>query len=204
MIISVLLAVDLPLDQLALRSMLEAEPEFTVAGEAKDGDKVLELSLNLQPDVVILDFNMAEYAAGEIIRKLNESHLGMKIIVLAADDNGSCEKFRVEKVVNGFILKGEVEDVLIDAIRSVMRGEPWFGRCSQVITAGGENSIDVLTSREHEVLRLVAQGKSNREIGKELNIAERTVRSHLENLMQKLDVKNRTEAVMAAVKLGWI
>lgn len=70
--------------------------------------------------------------------------------------------------------------------------------------AGGENSVKALTPREREVLRLVAQGKSNREIGKELNIAERTVRSHMESILQKLRVANRVEAVMAAVKLGWI
>lgn len=204
MSINILLAAEQPLDRLAIRLMLEAEAEFSVAGEANNGDEVLAMSLNLQPDVVILDLNSPGLAAGEIIRKLDESQFGTKIIVLAAEDDGSLEKLWMERKINGFILKDEVEDVLIKAVRSVMRGIPRFSRCDWPDMAGGENSVKALTPREREVLRLVAQGKSNREIGKELNIAERTVRSHMESILQKLRVANRVEAVMAAVKLGWI
>lgn len=203
MTISVLVTVDLPMGRMALRSVLEAELESTSASEGEGGDRGLKKHIQFLIDPVIPGLNLAEFPGGKSNRKLNESTHRVKINVLAVDDKGKHVNLRMEKEVNGCILKDELEKILTDSVRSILRGKTRLGNCDQVNAVGEENSSDALTSREREVLRLVAQGKSNKEIGMKLNIAERTVRSHLENIMQKLEVKNRTEAAMAAGKLGW-
>lgn len=190
MSIDILLAVEQPLDRLALRSILEAEPDLRIVGGGVDTTEVLAMSLELQPYVVILDLNLSEVEADDIIRRLNETLPAMKILLLAASASDKAEALLSAGKINGFVLKEEVKTKLIDTVRSV--------------TAGVDNSGNVLTLREREVLLLVAQGKSNKEIAEQLNIAERTVRSHLENILQKLDVKNRTEAAIKAVQEGWI
>ena len=106
--------------------------------------------------------------------------------------------------ISGYILKDEAAEVVNQAIRTVMQGGKWFSQVIMEKMANVPNFEDALTGREFEVLKLAGEGKSNAQIGEELCITERTVRKHLENIMQKMQVNNRTEAVKTAIQMGWI
>lgn len=202
--IDVLLAGGLPLERLALRLVLEKEPEFTIVGEAIDGAEALAMCLAIRPDVIILDINLPGYAAGEFIQKLNDTMPVVKIILLDVNPKGIGGSYLGDGKISGIILKTETERDLIDAVRTVMGGQLWFRQSGQEPVVVEEKPGNTLTQREQEVLRLVALGRTNAQIGTELNIDERTVRQHMENIIQKMQVANRTEAVSVAVKHGWI
>lgn len=204
MTIRILLADDHPLIRAGIRSTLATESEFSVVGEACDGNEAQAMSLNLHPDVLLLDLSMSGPLAEETIRIVKSSCADTKIIILTAYDNEVYIRTLIEADISGYILKDEAVEVVTEAIRVVIQGRFWF---SQSITAKMTdvwNSETMLTSREFEVLQLAWEGKSNTQIGEEMNITERTVRKHMENIMQKMQVNNRTEAVKTAIQLGWI
>jgi len=204
MSIRILHADDHPLIRAGIRTTLSTEPEFIVVGEACDGNEAQAMSLDLRPDVLLLDLSMPGASAEETIRILKTACADIKIFILTAFDNDIYIRALLEAEISGYILKDEAAEVVIQAIRTVMHGGKWFSQVIMEKMANVPNFEDALTGREFEVLQLAGEGKSNAQIGEELCITERTVRKHLENIMQKMQVNNRTEAVKTAIQKGWI
>ena len=204
MSIRILHADDHPLVRAGIRTTLSMEPEFIVVGEACDGNEAQAMCLELQPDVLLLDLCMPGPLAEETIQIVKSSCADTKIIILSAYDNDIYIRVLLEAEISGYILKDEAAEVINQAIRTVMQGGKWFSQVIMAKMANVPNFEDALTCREFEVLQLAGEGKSNAQIGEEINITERTVRKHLENIMQKMQVNNRTEAVKTAIQMGWI
>jgi two-component system, NarL family, response regulator LiaR len=202
--IRVLLADDLPVVRLGLRSILEQAVGIEVVGEAIDGDQAVTMTEELSPDVLILGMEMPNRDGFEAASKIQKKKLSVKILALSAND----EKNYVQEVLSigavGYLLIDEEPDVIIEAIRGVARGEKgWFSRevglrMAEMIRK--EKEEEKITPRELEVLKLLVEGKTNLEIGLILEISEKTVEKHLESIYEKLDVSSRTEAAVYAVR----
>jgi len=196
-----------------LKALVNAEPDMEIVGEADNGQVTREKAKELMPDILLLDISMPELngvGAAELIRQECPS---IKIVVLTAyKDRGYLDRF-LKIGAAGYILKISAADELIKAIRLVAAGEIYLDpELADRITGGyiqaqvlrGDVRRKELTRREEEVLRLIAQGHSNKEIAQQLNISVKTVESHKTNLMEKLELKTRTDVVRYALRQGWL
>jgi NarL family two-component system response regulator LiaR len=213
--ITVLLADDHAVVRQGTRELLEREEGIDVVAEASDGKEAVQKAIKKRPDVVVMDFAMPELNGIEATRQIKAVAPGIAILVLTAYDSDQYVFAFLEAGAAGYLLKDIQVDELIDAIRAVHAGEsilhPAIAR--KVINRFAkpeENTytihpvLDQLTERELEVLRLAAKGMSNREIALELTISVRTVQTHLTNVFNKMGVGSRTEAVVHALRKGWI
>jgi DNA-binding NarL/FixJ family response regulator len=195
------------LAHIGINTGLIAEPNLMLVGEADAGDKAQRLSPEHNPNVLLLDLNMPGPSAFETVAYLREHCPQVKVIVLTAYDDGAYVHGLVAAGVAGYVLKDEIEEAGVRAIRAVMQGDTWFSRSVVEKLARPATSEappvekPALTDRELEVLRLLAQGYRNQRIA-ELCISERTVRSHLRNIYDKIGVQSRTEAALWAVRQG--
>ena len=207
--IRVLIADDHAILRKGIRALLSTEPDIEVVGEAGDGAEALTQAEALLPDVILMDLVMPRMDGIEATRQVTASQQGVRVLVLtsfAADD----KVFPAIKAgALGYILKDSGPDDLVQAIHQVYRGEPSLEpeiarkvlfELSQPLKQ--PPTPDPLTPRELEVLRLIAQGKSNREIADELVLAELTVRTHVSNILGKLHLANRTQAALYALREG--
>jgi DNA-binding NarL/FixJ family response regulator len=214
--ISVVLADDHVLFRQALRQLLELERDFTIVGEAGDGEGALALVQQYRPDVVMLDISMPGMdgiAATTALREQSPT-VGIIILTMFAEDSHIIRAIRAG--ANGYLLKNSESRKVIDAIRAVARGEsilePYlvakllteFRRMSDHGGSANIHNVAGLTDREIDLLRLVASGQSNKEIAQSLDLAESTVKNRLSILFQKLDVKDRTQAAIYAMSHGLI
>lgn len=196
-----------------LKALVSAQPDMEIVGEAENGQTTYERAKELMPDVVLMDISMPELNGVQATELLRRDCPRVKILVLTAyKDKGYLD--RLLKVgASGFILKLSAAEELIGAIRLVAEGKTYLD--PQMVdriaegyvrskTLKGEVRQRELTSREEEVLRLIARGYSNKEISTQLKIAVKTVESHKANLMQKLELRSRTEIVRYAVRQGWL
>lgn len=196
-----------------LKALVSAQPDMEIVGEAENGQTTYEKAKELMPDVVLMDISMPELNGVQATELLRRDCPRIKILVLTAyKDKGYLD--RLLKVgASGFILKLSAAEELIGAIRLVAEGRTYLD--PQMVdriaegyvrskTLKGEVRQRELTSREEEVLRLIARGYSNKEISTQLKIAVKTVESHKANLMQKLELRSRTEIVRYAVRQGWL
>jgi DNA-binding NarL/FixJ family response regulator len=196
-----------------LKALVSAQPDMEIVGEAENGQTTYERAKELMPDVVLMDISMPELNGVQATELLRRDCPRVKILVLTAyKDKGYLD--RLLKVgASGFILKLSAAEELIGAIRLVAEGKTYLD--PQMVdriaegyvrskTLKGEVRQRELTSREEEVLRLIARGYSNKEISSQLKIAVKTVESHKANLMQKLELRSRTEIVRYAVRQGWL
>jgi len=207
--IRVLIADDHAILRKGIRALLSTEPDMEVLGEAADGQEAVSQARALRPDVILMDLMMPRMDGIEATRQIAAERPGARILVLtsfAADD----KVFPAIKAgALGYILKDSGPAELVRAIRQVHRGEPSL-EPSIAIKVLHELSHppqrpptpDPLSARELEVLRLLAQGKSNREIAEQLVIAELTVRTHVSNILGKLQLASRTQAALYALKEG--
>jgi DNA-binding NarL/FixJ family response regulator len=193
-----------PLFRAGIDASLSTNAEFIVVGEACDGNEAQAMCLELQPDVVLLDLCMPGPSAEETIRAVKSSCKNIKIIILTAYDNEGSIRSLLECDIHGYILKNEAVEVMVEAIRCVMHGGFFFSQSIAEKLSDVKSYQNMLTPREFDVLLLVGEGKCNKAIGEELSITERTVRKHMENIMQKMQVNNRTEVVTKAIHSGWI
>jgi NarL family two-component system response regulator LiaR len=207
--IRVLIADDHAILRKGIRALLSTEPDIEVVGEAGDGAEALDQAETLKPDVILMDLVMPKMDGIEATRQVTASQQDVRVLVLtsfAADD----KVFPAIKAgALGYILKDTGPDDLVRAIRQVHRGEPTLEPeiARKVLFELAQPpkqppTRDPLTGRELEVLRFLAQGKSNREIADELVLAELTVRTHVSNILGKLHVANRTQAALYALKEG--
>ena len=201
--IRVLLIEDHFLARMALQSVLAAHPVISVVGEAHDGESGIELYRNLQPDVVVLDLRLPRISGFEVIRTLRKERRPARIVVLS-NYQGSEDIFRaVQLGAMGYLTKDASGEEVTNAIQSVHRDLRYLPRTALDRLAERMPTTE-LTPREQEVLRCITRGLSNREIGEELGIAEKTVRIHVSSLLDKMGVRDRTQATINALHRGLV
>jgi NarL family two-component system response regulator LiaR len=212
--ISIIIADDHALVREGTRERLEREEDFEVVGEAADGEEAVRLVKQLKPNVAIIDVAMPNLNGIEAAKQIKKTQPSTAVLVLSAYDDDQYIYAALEVGADGYLLKNVHGHQLVDAIRDVYAGEvvldphvarkvvQWFSSLSRGSPVEGAG--DYLTERELEVLKLAAKGMSNKEIATELALSVRTVQSHLGHIFTKLGVSSRTEAVLRALKEGWI
>jgi DNA-binding NarL/FixJ family response regulator len=211
--IKVLLAEDHVLVREGIRRFLEKESDIEVVGEAGDGEQMVALAKKLRPDVIVADVAMPKLSGIEATKQIKEMHLPVAILILSAYDYDQYIFALLEAGAAGYLLKDISGQELVDSIYAISRGDSVLHptvarkvmqRFRNTTKTHELRSFEFLTDREIEVLKLAAQGKSNREIADELSVSVRTVEAHLGHIFDKLEVNSRTEAVILALKKGWV
>jgi DNA-binding NarL/FixJ family response regulator len=209
-IIRVLLADDHVVVRAGIRQFLEQTSDIQVVAEASNGKEACELIEQFKPDVAVLDIQMPLMSGIEVTRWVRSNHLSIGILVLTAYDDEPYVQAVLQAGSNGYVLKTAEPQVIIEAVRDVFDGKSVLDvTLTQKLIAKliGKNEsplIEPLTDRELQILTLTAKGFTNKAIGMQLGISDRTVQNHLANIFQKLNAESRTEAVMRAVSLGLI
>jgi len=204
--VRVLIADDHAVVRQGLRAFLEVQDDLAVVGEAGDGAEAVRLAATLSPDVVVMDLVMPRLDGIEAIRQIQAAGSGAKVIVLTsfADDQKVFAAVRAGAA--GYLLKDVRPQELIDGIRTVMRGEALLNPvvAAKLMQEFAQDArpaaAQMLTEREMDVLRLIARGRSNKEIALDLGVAEKTVKTHVSNILGKLHLADRTQAALYAVK----
>ncbi len=208
----VLIADDHALFRRGLEMVLDKEPDIEVAGEATDGDEVVAKAQELMPDVVLMDVRMPKRSGIEATQQIKELLPHVKILMLTISDEEADLYDSIKAGASGYLLKEISTDEVADAIRSVNAGHSRISpaMASKLLTEFQTMSKRTderqqvppprLTDREMEVLKLVAKGMGNRDIAKELYISENTVKNHIRNILEKLQLHSRMEAVIYAVR----
>lgn len=208
-----------------VKRILDFESSFEVVAEGDDGSEVMALFELHHPDVIIMDINMPNINGIDATRQLIDKYPLAKVIILSIHDDENYVTHALKTGATGYLLKEMDADALINAVKVVAEGGSYlhpkvthnlvkeFRRLS--MQEGGGNvatlspveirrPLHLLTRRECEVLQLLADGKSNRAIGDSLYISEKTVKNHVSNILQKMNVNDRTQAVVVAIKNGWV
>jgi DNA-binding NarL/FixJ family response regulator len=209
--IRVVLADDHALVRAGMRSLLGGMAQVEVVGEAASGEEALVLAERERPDVVLMDIAMKGMTGLEAAARIREQHPGVRVIILSmhAGEEYVLQALRAGAI--GYLLKDAATGELELALRSVMRGESWFSPAvsRQVVEGyvqrvGGEPVADVLTARQREVLKLVAGGKSTKEIAFDLNLSVKTVETHRAQIMERLGIRDVAGLVRYALKTGLV
>lgn len=186
----------------ALSALLSLEPDLEVVGEAANGEEALSLEATLSPDIVLLDIEIPEPGGLEVAELLRQRGSACRVVILTTFDRPGYLRRAMAAGAAGFLLKDAPADALADALRRIARGQRLVDPA--LAARALEQGTSPLTARETEVLRAAAEGGSVADVARRLHLAEGTVRNHLSTAMQKLDAKNRLEAVVKAARLGWI
>jgi len=211
--IRVLLADDHPSFREGLERLLREEADVEVVGQASDGQEAVDMARNLHPDVVILDVSMPKLNGVEATKQIKEACPETSILILSAYDNNPYVLSAIEYGADGYLLKSARYQEVITAIRAVHGGgkvldsavaKKVFSQLGGRANTGAGKASQQLHPRELEVLKVAAKGMSNKEISQELSISVFTVQTHMVNILQKLEANSRTEAVLRALKEGWI
>jgi DNA-binding NarL/FixJ family response regulator len=212
--IRILIADDHPLFRDGLRALLESVPDLQVMGEATTGHEVLAQAASLQPDVILMDIKMPGMNGIEATRRILQASPHIRILVITMFEDDESVFAAIRAGARGYLLKGAVQEETLRAIRSVASGEAifgpaiaerlmhYFGSTRPVGKSGPAQFFPELTDREYEILALLAQRKSNAEIAAHLVLSPKTVRNHVSNILSKLQVADRTEAMRAAWTAG--
>jgi len=211
-VIRVFIADDHPVVRNGLAMQLGESQDIEVVGETGDGHKILRLICESSPDVVILDAIIPDICIGEIIRCLKNRHPAIKVIVFSAYEDPALVRGLLSAGADGYILKEEMLTRVADAVREVIRGGvPLSSRVATVMrgvwgdASRSESCFrESLTPREQEVLQWMVQGLSNRAIAEKLHVTERTVKFHVGNILSKLGVCTRVQAIRVALKEGLV
>jgi len=206
-----LLADDHALLREAMRAFLEAQPDFEVVGEAHDGEEALRMCRSLGPDLILMDVRMPRMDGLEATRQLKAERPETIVLVVTAHAGEEYLLEAVQAGAAGYVLKDAPKQQLLDAVRRALNGESPLNqelamrllrRLSEEHVPKHEPPPQLLTARELDVLRHLAVGKTNREIARELYVSLSTVKGHLEHLIAKLGVSDRTQAAVKAIELG--
>ncbi|MED3759861.1 response regulator transcription factor [Peribacillus frigoritolerans] len=207
-----------------VKRILDFESSFDVIAEGDDGSEAMDLVETHKPDVVIMDINMPNMNGVEATKMLVSRYPETKVIILSIHDDENYVQHALKTGAQGYLLKEMDADALIDAVRVVAEGGSYlhpkvphnlvkeYRRLAaeegadrdSIHTIEIRRPLHLLTRRECEVLQLLADGKSNRAIGETLYISEKTVKNHVSNILQKMNVNDRTQAVVLAIKNGWV
>ncbi len=214
--IRVLIADDHQVVRDGLSAILQTKDDIVVVGEAKDGAEAVEKARQLQPDVVLMDISMPRMNGVEAARRLKEQSPGVRVVVLTMYEEDEYIFDLVRTGVAGYLLKTSDSAQIVKAIRAAAKGESFLHPtiASKILTefsqlaegrgrkpAKGKSD---LTDREQGVLQQIAEGKTNKEIANALSISEKTVKNHVRNIFHKLDVYDRTQAAIQAIRRGII
>lgn len=212
--IRILLADDHNIMRRGLRLLLERQPEFEVVGEAADGRQAVEGMEATKPDVAILDIAMPNMSGIEAAQRIRALLPQAAIIILSMHSDESYVLRALKAGAKGYLLKDSAENDLIEAIKAVSEGKAFFSpEISKILVEdyvrdmrkrGAEDSYELLTSREREILQLLAEGKSNKDIATSLNLSLYTVETHRRNLQDKLNLHSVAELILYAVRKGII
>ena len=194
-----------------LVAMLGRQSDITVVGEAKNGLEAVEKSQELDPNIILMDLRMPEMDGVEAMRQIRVKNPDSKFIVLTTYDSDEYIFDAIEAGAKGYLLKDATREEIFEALRAVHRGESLIqpGVAARVLDRFAQLSREstpasVLSEREFEVLQAIAKGGGNKEIASRLSISESTVKTHVTNIFQKLDVTSRTDAVTQALQRGII
>ncbi|AEV87750.1 LuxR family transcriptional regulator [Actinoplanes sp. SE50] len=200
--IRILLVDDHPVVRMGLRGMLDAEPDLTVIGEASDGAEGAEIALRDRPDIVLMDLRMPGADGVEATGRILAGDPGIRVMVLTTYESDRDILRAIEAGASGYLLKDASPADLADAVRAAARGETVLAPsvASTLVRQVRTPAPPALSARETEVLKLVAAGLTNADIGRRLFISEATVKTHLLRVFNKLDVADRTAAVTTAMR----
>lgn len=207
MSIKVMLADDHVLVREGMRQLLEFDGSIEVVGEVNNGEECLEKLPIIKPEILLLDINMPKKNGVEVLEEIRMNNIPVKVLILTVHNEIEYLVRAIDTGVDGYILKDSEFAELKKAIRCIMNGEQYIQ--TSLIPAlnnrllardSDKEKIDLLTKRELEVLIHVANGMFNKEIAISLNISERTVKNHISNIFKKLDVNDRTQAAVFAIK----
>ena len=214
--IRVLLVDDHTLFRSGIRLLLQAQPDFEIVGEAADGLDAVKRARQLQPDVVLLDLNLPGLSGLEALPLIGEDSPNSAVLVLTVSEEAQELVAALQAGARGYLLKNIDADVLTSSIRKAARGEDVIAEVmtaklvAQVrnrtappaATSNGER--EKLTPREREILQSLARGESNKEIARRFDLAESTVKIHVQNILKKLHLNSRVQAAVFAVEHGWV
>lgn len=212
--IRILLADDHTVMRKGLRLLLESQPDFSVVAEASDGRQAVEQAQATQPDVVVIDIAMPNLSGIEAAQRIVAAlpHVAIVILSMHSDEGYVLRALKVG--AKGYLLKDSAESDLIEAIKVVHQGKTFFSPeiskmlvedyIREIRTRGAEDSYDLLTSREREILQLLAERKSNKEIAQALNLSPYTIETHRRNLQEKLNLHSLADLILYAVRKGVI
>lgn len=202
--LSILIADDHPVVRDGLRGMLESQPDFEVVGEAADGAQAIQLAEELKPEIVLMDLRMPQVDGVTAIREIKSSQAETQILVLTTYDSDADILPAIEAGATGYLLKDSSREELYGAIRATARGDTVLAPsvAARLVGQMRAPAEERLSSRELEVLQLVAEGASNKDIASRLHISQATVKSHLIHIFGKLGVSDRTAAVTVALQRG--
>jgi DNA-binding NarL/FixJ family response regulator len=214
----IVLADDHMMFRQGVRRILEEIPAFRVAGEVKDGLELLRLLQTAPPHLVILDISMPNLRGIEATREIKKSHPDMKVLILTMHKDKEYLYHALGAGADGYILKEDADDELVAAIESIRKGNVYISsllssQVSQLIVQSSRSTssaaedlskTEPLSNREREVLKLIAEAKSSKEIADLLCISIRTVQHHRSNIMKKLDIKKSTDLVRYAIRKGYV
>jgi RNA polymerase sigma factor (sigma-70 family) len=212
--VKVLLADDHRLMRAGLRLVIEQNPELTVVGEADDGRQAVAMADSLRPDVVVMDIGMPNLNGIEAARQITAAHHGISVVMLSMHSDEGYVLRALKAGAKAYLLKDSAEADLSQAIEAVREGKSFFSPAvsrllledyvRKLKRAGVEDSFDLLSAREREILQLVAEGKSSKEIATLLNLSVYTVETHRSNILQKLNLRGIPELILYAVRKGLI
>ncbi|HUI77947.1 MAG TPA: response regulator transcription factor [Bryobacteraceae bacterium] len=212
--IRILLADDHTVMRRGLRLLLESQPEFSVTGEAADGRQAVDQAVATKPDVVVMDIAMPQLSGTDAAQRIKESLPGTAVVILSMHSDEGYVLRALKAGAKGYILKDSAEGDLIQAIKAVAEGKAFFSPeisrmlvedyVREIRNRGMEDSYELLTVREREILHMLAEGKSNKDIATLLNLSLFTVETHRRNLQEKLNLHSVAELILYAVRKGLI
>ncbi|WP_119073047.1 response regulator [Aggregatilinea lenta] len=213
---------DHPVFRQGVRNLFEVEEGIEVIGEGASGEEALELVHHLQPDVVVLDINLPNMNGLQVTSRLKAGHLNTRVVLLTAYDDREQVLHAMRSGASAYCPKDIEPELLVDIVRRVANGlyvvdnhtfdeetlRMWLDAGVEAATGPymidpGEHFVP-LSPREMEILQYVTQGKSNKEIAQSLGISHQTVKNHMTSILKKLDVRDRTQAAVYALKRGWV
>jgi two-component system, NarL family, response regulator NreC len=197
-----------------LRLLLESQPGFSITDEAADGRQAVDKAVATKPDVVVMDIAMPQLSGTDAAQKIKESLPGTAVVILSMHSDEGYVLRALKAGAKGYILKDSAEGDLIQAIRAVAEGKAFFSPeisrmlvedyVREIRNRGLEDSYELLTVREREILHMLAEGKSNKDIATLLNLSLFTVETHRRNLQEKLNLHSVAELILYAVRKGLI
>ncbi len=209
MAISIVIADDHAMVREGLKCLLELDDLYEVVGVASDGYECLDVINKTNPDIIILDINMPKLDGLQTLKIMRQEKIQNKVIIVTINDDVDYLIQALDYECNGYVLKNSEFDILKEAINAVVSGDTFIEpRLMNLLNSNlakrdiKKSMIDALTKRELEILKLVSKGMLNKEIASQLNISERTVKNHISNIFKKIDVSDRTQAAVFAIKNG--
>jgi DNA-binding NarL/FixJ family response regulator len=211
MVARVLLADDQTLFRVGLAGLLEADPRIEIVGQAANGAEAVKLAAILRPDVVLMDLQMPEMDGIEATRQIAAANPGVRVLVLTSFELDNYVIQALKAGASGYVLKDSTPEAITSSVMAVMSGELVMAsavanRVLEMLTGTTTTKefYDGMTTREIEILRLLAGGMANKQIAYQLSISEKTVRNHVSNMYEKLHVYDRSQAVLYAVRKGLV